>query len=124
MKTLEQLIQEQLEDDEILNERLEETASLSKKGTGLDVIVYIYLNLYNTFNKPVLGVQKDTSDKMTYDMFHMTISDKPEVIGSNKLISSEIDKIAKWIKKNKDLLLKYWNNRIYTSDVILNMKKV
>lgn len=124
MKTLRQKLQEQLEDNEVLNERLDEYTSLSKKGTGLDVIVYIYLNLYNTFNKPVVGIQKDASDKMTYDMFHMTISDKPEVIGNSKLLSSQIEKVSQWIKKNKDLLLKYWNNRIYTSDVVLNMKRV
>lgn len=124
MKTLGQRLQEQLEDNEVLNEKLDEFASLSKKGTGLDVIVYIYLNLYNTFNKPVIGIQKDASDKMTYDMFYMTISDKPEIIGNSKLLSSQIEKVSQWIKKNKELLLKYWNNRIYTSDVVLNMKRV
>lgn len=101
-------------------------SNLSKKRTGLDMIVWIS-SCHRPLNKyeiPRLKFQDNVSDKIDKtDLIPISISDNPTILIKSKQIKTStesIQKLASWIKKNKNVLLRHWNDPTYTSDEVID----
>ena len=80
----------------------------------------IWVSTKNANHGPRLKIQRNTGNKMQIDdTFSMTISDSPAVIGEpgNDLTAEDIAYFKRFMLKNKDTLLAYWNGEIDTSDL-------
>ena len=113
-----------------LIERLEplwEMADLDSRDTGIQGIV-IYVSPAQHSSGPRIKVGKNSGAMRSHrNSFSMTISDNPKIIaGSPDGItnSKNIELIKIWIKKNKDILLKYWKKEIFTRDLFNEIKSV
>lgn len=111
-----------------------EMGNISQRTTGLDSIIWI--QTYDTqasgrHNIPRIKFQNNTGMKVQDDqLIPISISDEPEILlKSNdlskiKLSNKQIRAIKLWIIKNRDILMKYWNKEITTSDAIELLRKV
>jgi len=72
-----------------------------------------------------IKVQKDYSDKISNNLFSVTINDEPMVIGdTGDLEAKDITKIIQFVKCNKELLLQFWNlEKDDPVEVILALKR-
>lgn len=106
---------------EILNEEnLFEMANLSKRRHK-----YLPANLYISYKSAShnarIKIQKDYNDNIhSNNTFSMTVPKKEIVGDTGELKSEDIEYFKRFIDKNKDILLEYWNNGINmdTLDVI------
>lgn len=97
-----------------------EMANISTKKTGLDYIVWI---------SPQSGKEKHSARikvKIDNNFVPITISDNPEVKSSVKIDAKKLNRIKKWIIKNKKVLLKYWNGKgeITIDEILGSLKKI
>jgi hypothetical protein len=100
--------------------KLFEMANISPSKTGLPVMIWIS---YNTGKEKHSARVKIKIDNV---LVPITISDAPEVKGSNiKIKSKVLNPVFEWIIKNKKILLKYWNAKgnMGIDDLIDNLKK-
>lgn len=54
----------------------------------------------------------------------ITISDKPIQIGKTRLSAVEFELVKEFIILNKETLLAYWKDEIYSSDLVLQTKRI
>lgn len=111
---------------------LMEMANLSKRSTGLDVIIWLQINNPQNagkHNMPRIKFQNNTSDKGQLDEgIPMSISDTPEILlksdklNTVKLDSKQVNAIKSWVKRNKDLLIGYWNGELTTDELVDKIK--
>lgn len=111
------------------SERIDEFANLSKGGTGLPMVVWISANMNMQHNVPRLKFQNSYSDKMDAScLIPMSIEDNPKILLKNKskvvFSSSEIEKLSKWIRKNKSVLLDYWNMNLAINECLPKLQKI
>lgn len=89
----------------------------------LPVNIWVSVDIKTKHNTPRIKFQNNKSDRLTdiNDLIPMSISDKPQILGSNlpkiNLSSTDINKIKMFVKKNKDLLLQFWNQEIDEIDL-------
>ena len=87
-------------------EKLEELANLTKEDTGLDYIIWIFPKTNKEGHWARIKVQIDKNNRVP-----MSISDTPEwKADSVDVPANKGNKIKKWIKLNKGVLLEYWNS--------------
>ena len=111
-----------------------EMSNLSQQRTGLDSIIWIQTNDAQGTGKhniPRIKFQNNTGMKIQKDeLIPISISDEPEILlKSNdlskiKLSNRQIRAIKLWIIKNRDVLMKYWNDEITTYDAFELLRKV
>ena len=103
---------------------LYEMSNVVKQRSGLPVNVWISPKMAT--HGPRIKVQRNYGNNVTDDMFSITISDNPMVIGdSGEISSNDIKKVFAFIKLNKKLLLTFWNKE--ESDpvnILTNLTKV
>lgn len=109
------------------NEPMWEMANLRSQETGLNVIIFIS-EKGQANHGPRIKVQNDYSTHITNDWFSLTISDVPVIPQSQRHLNinikdSDLAKIKQWIKRNKDVLLAYWNEQITTTEVLSKLRK-
>ena len=128
-------------DDETLNEKISvkdnpdmlfEMANLSKRFTGLEVIIWLQIsNPQSTgkHNLPRIKFQNNTSDKgQLEEGIPMSISDTPEILlkadklNTVKLSSKQVNAVKAWVKEHKDLLISYWNGELATDELVDKIK--
>ena len=86
---------------------LYEMSNLSKKRTGLDMIVWIIqpCGQLNRYEIPRLKFQDNSSDKIDKnDLIPISISDNPTILVKSKQIktsSENIEKLVSWIKRTR-----------------------
>lgn len=129
-------------DDETLNEKISvkdnpdmlmEMANLSKRSTGLEVIIWLQINNPQSTGKhnlPRIKFQNNTSDKgQLEEGIPMSISDTPEILlkadklNTVKLSSKQVNAVKAWVKEHKDLLISYWNGELATDELVDKIKK-
>ena len=118
-----------LKQPENINEFLDlsEMANIRSKTTGLKMAIYISdKNNVNEVHGARLKVSMSYGDKIQKNnLFTVTISKNPEVIGNTGDIKSkDIEIVKKFIIDNFDELMKYWNCESDISEFLKNMKKV
>ncbi|GEM_PF-2574282 len=101
--------------------------SISKAGTGLPVIIFVYMKDVDD-DIPVIKFQNTYSNKIQRTtLIPLTISDDPQITTPNvalKITHDDFEKIHQWVILNKEILLQHWNYDITTADVLDRMKKV
>ena len=104
-----------------------EMANLTKEDTGLPYIIWITPSSGKEKHWARIKVQKKYGEKAINDMFSITISDNPEIIGNQdvgEIKIKDIEKIKNFIKKNKNALLSVWNDEVAPDEIINNFIKV
>ncbi|MGA2433941.1 MAG: hypothetical protein ABSG25_01510 [Bryobacteraceae bacterium] len=90
-----------------------EMSNLRNYATGLPMVIWVQPKSGKEKHGARIKVAKMYGDKTIDDLFTITISDKPEVIGDvGDIKMNDIKKVIKFIKINKDLLLSIWNDEI------------
>jgi hypothetical protein len=101
-------------------------ANLGSKKTGLPMVVWV--SPKNAPHGPRLKVSQRYGDKTRVgEWFTMTLEDEPRVIGElGQIRQKDIELVEEFIKKNKSLLLAYWDQDEYvdTSDLIEGLQRV
>ena len=104
-----------------------EMADLDSRDTGIHgIVIYVSPSQHSSGPRIKVGKNNGTMRSHKYS-FSMTISDNPEIIaGSPEGIanSKKIELVKIWIKKNKDILLKYWNKEVFTRDLFNEIKPI
>lgn len=109
---------------------LYEMANIGKKRTGLNVIVWVEVKNENKYrhNFPRMKFVNSTSNNLLPNLLTpISIEDNPKVLIKNiklNISSSDFSNLCKWIRLNKDLLIKLWNGEIDSADFIETMKKI
>ena len=111
-----------------------EMSNIPQRITGLDSIIWIQTNDSQGTGKhniPRIKFQNNSGMKIQKDeLIPISISDEPEILlKSNdldkiKLSNKQIRAIKLWIIKNRDVLMKYWNDEITTYDAFELLRKV
>lgn len=111
-----------------------EMSNIPQRITGLDSIIWIQTNDSQgtgNHNIPRIKFQNNSGMKIQKDeLIPISISDEPEILlKSNdldkiKLSNKQIRAIKLWIIKNRDVLMKYWNDEITTYDAFELLRKV
>ena len=96
-------------------ENIFEMSNLSPRKTGLKKIIWISVK-GNAKHGPRIKVYKNNSGKG--ENFSVTIGDTPSTIGDVFIKSKDLNDIFEFIKINKDVLLKHWNNTIFADEAI------
>lgn len=122
MKTSGMMLQEHIE-----SQTLNEMANVSKRTTGLPMCIWVLSEIPVEHNLPRLKFQNNYSDKVQpKEMIPVSISDNPVLLIKNlklKISSRDFELLRKWIIKNKELLLRYWNYDATIEDLIDGLKK-
>jgi hypothetical protein len=103
---------------------------LDPKNTGLPF--YIYTDSCNFFagrnmSPRIKFIPAKNPDLTYYDAVSMSVSDNPEILDNNAemgLSIAEIEQVKRFVKNNKDLLLRYSNDEIDVLDFFKAIKKV
>lgn len=111
-----------------------EMSNLSQQRTGLDSIIWIQTNDAQgtgKYNIPRIKFQNNTGMKIQKDeLIPISISDEPEILLKSNDLSKirfsnrQIRAIKLWIIKNRDVLMKYWNEELTTDEIIDLIRKV
>jgi hypothetical protein len=97
-----------------------EMSNISGRKTGLPMIIYVSIGKHLSHG-PRIKVSKIYGNKSSMeDTVSFTISDNPKIVSGGGLPSKDIKLVKNFIIKNKDNLLKHWNNEI-TSDELIDL---
>lgn len=104
-----------MEEERILNE----SPNLQPSKTGLKEVVWI--SVKNASHGPRIKVYDTNKIKN----FSVTIEDSPKVISGNCFVDTkELKNIFKFIIKNKDLLIRYWNKQLTNDEIVNNILNI
>jgi hypothetical protein len=100
-----------------------EMANLSPKRTGLPFVVWI---------SPKAGAPHDVRVKVSNGpKFHaselISVAIRPDVhvVGGGEMTAHDLALLKKWVKANRDVIVKYWDGDIeYTEDAIAALKPI
>lgn len=112
--------------NEFLNqEDLFELANFSTKITGLPMIVYVS-GKQSSHAARIKVARTYKKNFIAGDTFSMSVSDRPKIVAGDQGDIEEVDlvQVKEWIILNKEALLKYWNLKISTDELIEVLKKV
>lgn len=105
----------------VTEQNLYEMSNLGPKTTGLDEVIWVSVKNANHGPRIKVFENKNASGKT----FSVTVEDEPKVIGDSSIIDSkQLEKIKKFIIKNKENLIKYWEFQVDTGEFIQNIMKV
>ena len=95
-------------------------ANLSPLFTGLPFVVWISVRG---------GAKHDIRVKVSKGpkaQSFITVALRPElrVVGDGKLSTKEMNMLKRWVARNWDVLLAYWNVEIYTEQAMLSLQKI
>jgi len=108
------------EDDDYLFEM----SNLQKHDTGLDKTVWVSVKKHSA--GPSIKVNFDNSLRFDDNKnFSVSIDAQPRVVAGDteenvikKIGKNSLDDIYDWVLLNKDVLLKYWNSKISTREML------
>jgi len=103
-------------------ERIYEMANIRTYKTNLPMVIWIFPKTGNEKHFARIKVSKIYGDKATNDLFPITISDSPclpdKNIKTGEITKQDLDKVFKFIKLNKDVLMQVWNDEITPDEAI------
>ncbi len=101
-------------------ESLYEMANFNPEHTGLKEVIWV--SVKNANHGPRIKIYKNSKAKGT--SFSVTIEDEPKTIGEVFVNSKELNRIKKFILKNKTNLIKYWEYQLDTVDLVKNIESI
>ncbi len=96
---------------------------LSRKRTGLPIRIYISEKLdFFIIDEPHIKVQNNYSPYIKGKCFSISIAEEPKILNRKriKIKQTDLEKIYLFIKKNKTLLLRLWNEEISQMELMQN----
>jgi len=101
-----------------------EMSNLRPIHTGLNVVTWIS-GKGNAKHGPRIKISSKKGNKISIDnLISVTVDDNPKIIGNNKISVKDFEKIKKFIELNKDIIIKYWNRKIDTKEMINKIKTI
>lgn len=123
MKNLKDFIKER---EQGRDDCLFEMANLSQSDTKLPMIVWIQVKQPMKHNSPRMKFTNNTTKSLLpNDLVPISISNNPKILSKNtklKISQSDFEELRQWIIRNKENLLKLWNNEIDVGDFLDSMK--
>lgn len=99
-------------------------SNIRPKYTGLPMVVWVQPKTGKERHGPRLKVQTTHGDKVEVDNWvTVTIEDAPKVIGKG-LSNTDVIAVNTFIKKNKENLLKFWNDEIDPIEFTMAIQKI
>jgi len=106
-----------------ISQDLFEMANIHKDKTKLPLVIYISIN-DGSVHGARIKVNNNYSNKYSSDNLSITIEDEPKIIGWNiNVKEKDLQKVREFVIKFKKILLKHWNDKIDSYDVIDYIKK-
>lgn len=122
MKSLKDFMKER---EQGRDDYLFEMANVKKERTKLPMIVWLQIRHSMNHNSPIIKFANNTSSSLVpCDLVSISISDNPEILSKNtklKISQSDFEELRQWIIRNKENLLKLWNNEIDVGDFLDSM---
>lgn len=106
----------------IIIENMFEMSNLSPKQTNLPTIVWVSVK-GNAKHSPRVKVVTSPGRYKEDDTATVTISDNPELV-DGKIDNKYLKPAKEWIILNKDVLIDYWNYKLFTDELIERLKKL
>lgn len=123
MKSLKDFIKER---EQGRDDYLFEMANVKKERTKLPMIVWLQIRHSMNHSSPIIKFANNTSCSLVpCDLISISISDNPEILSKNtrlKISQSDFEELRQWIIRNKESLLKLWNNEIDVGNFLDSMK--
>jgi hypothetical protein len=102
-----------------------EMSNFRNKYTGLPMVIWIQPKTGKEQHYARIKVAKIYGDKISDNLFVITIEDNPKVIGdAGEIKQKDIKKAIEFIKLNKELLLDIWNDIIDPISAVEFIKKI
>ncbi len=99
-------------------------ANFREKSTGLPMIIWVS-ERGNTKHAPRIKVSTNLNDKMIEGQtVSVSITEPSEIMAGMGLKSKNLQLVIEFIELNQSLLLDYWNGKIDTTDLVLDLKKI
>lgn len=99
-------------------------ANFREKSTGLPMVIWVS-ERGNTQHAPRIKVSTNNNDKMIEGQtVSVSITEPPEIMAGVGLKSKDLQLVIKFIELNRSLLLDYWDSKIDTTDLVLDLKKI
>lgn len=107
------------------DEILFEMANPRPEDTGLPMCIFISPKGYTKHFARIKVCKEYGAKFKPYDTFTVTIQDSPKIIGDiGEIKPKDIEKVKKFIIKNKDLLIKHWKYEISDKQFLNDLKKI
>ena len=98
-----------------------EMANFSPTETGLSHFVYV--SPKNSSHGCRVKVSNIKGKYAPNDVFSVTVPNLT-VVGNEKVSQDELHDIKDWIVLNKDVILKYWHQKISTTELVSKLEKI
>jgi len=103
--------------------KLEEMANIRPNKTGLKMVIWIFPYTGKEGHWARIKVSMHYGEKVSSDLFTVTVEDTPEVIGdTGDITKKDVDSVINFVKRNKAVLLKVWNDEIDPVDAVKYFK--
>ena len=100
--------------------QLFEMSNLHKRHTGIDYTIWVSSKIGVKHGPRVKLSSKNNTENLDVVI---TVESNPTLL-HGKLPSKVLDDVKMWIIKNEDVLIKYWHNKIDTSEMIDSIKRL
>ena len=105
--------------------KLEEMSNIRPDKTGLKMVIWVFPYTGKEGHWARIKVSKHYGNKVSSDLFSVTIDDNPTIKGNTGDIElKDLNKVISFIKKNKKTLLKVWNDEIDLIDAVTKFKRI
>lgn len=103
--------------------KLEEMSNIRPDKTGLKMVIWIFPYTGKESHWARIKVAKHYGNKVSSDLFTITIENEPEVIGDTGDIKpSDVVKVIDFVKRNKKVLMQVWKDEIDAIDAVKKFK--
>jgi len=107
----------------IFEDSLFEMSNISPRDTNLPVVVWVF-EKGKSKHGPRVKVMTHPGKMNLAETVSISVSDNPEVVAGEKLDPEIFNLVKKWVILNKKVLLDYWNNKLYTIDMLKGLKMI
>ena len=99
-----------------------EMSNLRPKETGLPMVIWIKPSSGTEKHGPRVKVQTIHGEKAKLGKtVSLSISDNPEIVAGRGLSTKDLKVAATFVRNNKDLLLKFWNDEVGIGEVLQDL---
>ena len=99
-----------------------EMSNLRPKETGLPMVLWIKPSSGTEKHGPRVKVQTIHGEKAKLGKtVSLSISDNPEIVAGRGLSTKDLKVAATFVRNNKDLLLKFWNDEVGIGEVLQDL---
>ncbi len=98
-------------------------ANFREKSTGLPMVIWVS-ERGNAKHAPRIKVSTNNDKMIEGQTVSVSITEPAEIMAGVGLRSKDLQLVIKFIELNRSLLLDYWDSKIDTTDLVLDLKKI